>query len=428
MPLKSEEEVLAANTVNLPDFCRRVGIPIKRSGKEYKIRDHSVSINDNPPGREGKWYRFSNDKGGDNISFVMEFLNKSFPEAVDMLNDGRFFARTQNTTPLSVQKHEQPKPIKNTDIHIDEASDKKCAVAYLCKTRGIDYSVIEPHLKDGSITQENDTRNVVFRYRDEQGRTVGAEKVGTSTERRFKGISSGSAQDRGFEIVSGKGEKALFFESAIDALSFQQLYQSRLNNHRLVSCMGLKSEVVEGTIARHGIAPQNVVICTDNDEAGNKFAASIIERYPGAKRFTPPSQYKDFNDCLRGITREQSERQKQQSADYKSYNTAYYSSLKREDRYVSTYPKDTARTVMLELKRQKIPFSAVERSGNVIAVTVKMADKDAVLSAMRQTKVQRQETPPLYVRGEQLGAAAKKAAQALPPQQHVQAMRKQECI
>ena len=44
-------------------------------------------------GERGRWFRFSEDKGGDNISFVREYMGKSFVEAVEMLN-GEQYERT----------------------------------------------------------------------------------------------------------------------------------------------------------------------------------------------------------------------------------------------------------------------------------------------------------------------------------------------
>ena len=69
---------------------------------------------------------------------------------------------------------------------------------------------------------------------------IGAEKVGTSTDHKFKGIATGSAAGHGFEVVRGTGEKAFFFESAIDMLSYLQMHDKELTDCRLVSMMGVK--------------------------------------------------------------------------------------------------------------------------------------------------------------------------------------------
>ena len=79
-------------------------------------------------------------------------------------------------------------------------------------------------VKKGVISQEEKTGNVLFKYFDTDGKVIGAEKVGTSTEHKFKGIATGSVGGHGFEVVRGTGEKAFFFESAIDMLSYLQMH------------------------------------------------------------------------------------------------------------------------------------------------------------------------------------------------------------
>ena len=155
-------------------------------------------------------------------------------------------------------------------------------------------------MRQGVIAQEEKTGNVLFKYYDDQGKIIGAEKVGTSTEYKFKGIATGSAAGHGFEVVRGTGEKAFFFESAIDMLSYLQMHDKELTDCRLVSMMGVKPNIVLDTMLRHNISPENVFLCSDNDTAGNDFAQRLQEQYPDMKRVITPDTYKDWNDMLRG--------------------------------------------------------------------------------------------------------------------------------
>lgn len=88
-------------------------------------------------------------------------------------------------------------------------------------------------MAEGRLSQEGKTGNAVFKIFDENGLLVGAEKVGTSNV-RFKSFDKGAADGYGFEIVSGKPANTYFFESAIDAISFADLYPEQ-RNYRLVS-------------------------------------------------------------------------------------------------------------------------------------------------------------------------------------------------
>lgn len=178
-------------------------------------------------------------------------------------------------------------------------ADSKRVIAYLTKTRGLDYNIVAELLKKGQLVQEEKTGNAAFLIKDKNGKTIGAEKVGTSTDRRFKGVTAGLPEGYGFETVRGKGEYAYFFESAVDMLSFMQIHNDKLDNARLISMMGVKPSIVEATMERYGISPEKVYIGADNDEAGDKFAKGLQSKYPAMKRFLPSDpDCKDWNDQL----------------------------------------------------------------------------------------------------------------------------------
>ncbi len=292
----SQEEIDRANSVNLPQFLMSQGVELKRVGKEYIMKEHdSVHIVDNIGGEKGKWFRFSENVGGGNIDFCEKFLGMSFREAVEALNNGREI----NYIPHSRDEKTEQKPAEKGEVDIKANADSKRVIAYLTKTRGLDYSIVADLLKKGKLIQEEKTGNAVFLIKDENGKTVGAEKVGTLTDKRFKGIDPNTVNGYGFETVYGKGENLFFFESAIDALSFADIHQADIGNARLVSMMGLKPSIVEATIQRYGIPPEKVYLCSDNDEKGNLFADKLRSEYPGMKRILPPDpSCKDWNDQL----------------------------------------------------------------------------------------------------------------------------------
>lgn len=67
----TKEQIERAKTVNLPQFLMANGFELKKDGKEYVWKEHdSLYIRDNGPGEPGKWFRFSEDKGGDNIAYT----------------------------------------------------------------------------------------------------------------------------------------------------------------------------------------------------------------------------------------------------------------------------------------------------------------------------------------------------------------------
>lgn len=310
----TEEQKECANRVNLPHFLMSHGFDLKKSGREYIWKEHdSVNIKDNAPGEKGQWYRFSTGQGGDNIGFLQEFTGLSFKDAVEALK-GEHYERS-----FTLSYPEKRQSAKG--ISLAENADCKRVFAYLCKSRGLDYDIIADLVRKGSISQEQKTGNVLFKYFDDSGRIIGAEKVGTSTEHKFKGIAQGSDSSHGFEVLRGTGENAYFFESAIDLLSHLQMHRN-LDNCRLVSMMGVKPNIVLDTMKRHNIAPENIYICSDNDTAGNDFADRLRAQYPDIKRISTPDRYKDWNDMLRGAEREVKNLAERQFYGNKAWNDA----------------------------------------------------------------------------------------------------------
>ena len=224
-------------------------------------------------------------------------MGMSFVDAVEALT-GEHIDRTYTPSRTYEQK---PKTVTARELSLAEADNARRVFAYLCKTRGLDYDTVSALVRNGSIAQQEKTGNVLFKYYDDQGKVIGDEKVGTSTDHKFKGIATGSAGGYGFEVCRGNGSNLLFFESSIDMLSYLQMHQSELDDHRLVSMMGVKPQTVIDTMERYGISPDRGYLCSDNDRAGNEFAERLISEYPDMKRIVTPDTYKDWNDMLRGI-------------------------------------------------------------------------------------------------------------------------------
>jgi len=396
----TDEQKERANFVNLPQFLMSHGFDLKKVGKEYVWKEHdSLHIKDNGPGERGQWFRFSENKGGDNIGLLREYMDMSFLDAVEALT-GEHIDRTY--TPSRTY---ESKPVQQTarELSLAEADNCRRVFAYLCKTRGLDYDMLSALVKEGTISQEEKTGNVLFKYYDDQGKVIGAEKVGTSTEHKFKGIATGSAGGHGFEVVHGTGEKAFFFESAIDMLSYLQMHSKELDNCRLVSMMGVKPSIVLDTMLRHNIAPENVFLCSDNDTAGNEFARRLQEHYPDMKRIITPDTYKDWNDMLRNIPKqikvEQETKTKEVDsvADLMTYGNKMWNNAtdNRDKSLISMQLADFQR-VQEMLEKSGINYYAYEMNS-----TVRMAvnDKDTdwlrkIFDNMNVTKSNRPYSPP----------------------------------
>lgn len=370
----TDEQKERAAFVNLPQFLMAHGFDLKKVGREYVWKDHdSLHIKDNGPGERGVWFRFSEDKGGDNIGFLREYMGLSFVDAVEALT-GEHIDRTYTPSRTYEQK---PKTVTAREISLAEADNARRVFAYLCKTRGLDYDMVSALVRGGSIAQEEKTGNVLFKYYDDQGKVIGAEKVGTSTDHKFKGIATGSAAGHGFEVVRGTGEKAFFFESAIDMLSYLQMHDKELTDCRLVSMMGMKPNIVLDTMLRHNISPENVSLCSDNDTAGNEFAQRLQEQYPDMKRVITPDTYKDWNDMFRGIPKaveHETEKKEVQQTDMQRYgNEMWHKATDNRDKSLVTIQAADFARLQEQLDNSGINYYAYARDNSVIMA---INDKD----------------------------------------------------
>ena len=344
------EQIERANLVNLPDFLRSQGFSLKQVGREYILQEHdSLHIKNNEAGEVGKWFRFSENKGGNNIQFVQEFMGLDFISAVELLSD-------EKAIPFHSHSISKAEPPKNREIILHESTDLSKTMHYLHDVRGLSIASLEKLTAEGRLSQEEKTGNAVFKIFDENGLLVGAEKVGTSNV-RFKSFDKGAADGYGFEIVSGKPANTYFFESAIDAVSFADLH-SEQSDYRLVSMAGVKPSVVTETMKRYAISPENIYLCTDNDKAGNEFAEKLIARYPAMKRVTPNGA-KDWNDILQGGMNKM-----------KRYGNPYWQeATDNRDKTVAVMREDTFQQIQQALDKSGLNYCAYsDGSSTMIAV------------------------------------------------------------
>lgn len=245
-----------ASRVNLADYLISRGEELKKAGNGYILKQHdSLRFFKNT----FNWY--SRGLKGNSINFLCMYYGMTFPEAVNEL------CRFANVTPAVNQ-------------------DFKRVIAYLCKKRGLDYELVTALIKNKLLYQDaKGNCNFVIRDWDEQ--PIGQEIVGTG-DTSYKQITIHAGY--GFHIYCGEPAYALFFESAIDLLSFYQLYHEKLTHHVLISMGGLKSSVVDTVLSLGGI---NICFCVDNDKAGDDF----IKRYGSFNNFRTKF-VKDWNELL----------------------------------------------------------------------------------------------------------------------------------
>ena len=251
----------------------------------------------------GKWLIYDNKgrtgiKALDAIGAFTKLLNIPFKDAVSMLsNDG-----TVSVPPRPVQKEKTisipekkglsiPKKAKNPPVRL---------FAYLVTTRRIPGKIVTALAKSQAVYEGllfskktgKEYSVCAFPIRDINDKIVGVDTCSTYSGVRFKHIEEGSDPNYAWRFCFGiniiNSETPLFFcESPIDAMSLCAL---KATPGVYLSMAGCKPVTFESMTEKLGGKP---VICVDNDDAGNRFAA----RYQNIERLIP-SIGKDWNDEL----------------------------------------------------------------------------------------------------------------------------------
>ena len=147
----TDTEMQIAKETDLPELLTHLGYQVRRIGRYHTtVEMDSLRIKD-----RRKWFRYSQNTGGDAITFLQQFYGKSFSEAVEYLLAFHGKARdapAPEPKPIS-QKQALSLPPRNTD-------DKR-VFAYLRK-RGIAPQVIRQFLNSGLLYEDAEHHNCVF--------------------------------------------------------------------------------------------------------------------------------------------------------------------------------------------------------------------------------------------------------------------------
>lgn len=274
----TQEQIDRANQVNLEQFLRSQGEKLIKSGYEYRWeRYDSLTVKGN------KWFRHSQSKGGYPIDFVMEFFDKTFPEAVQMLI-GENTVECAEEIPLRAEFKLPPRCESNERI-----------IKYLTEERKLPKDLVEEFIANGLIYEDAKHHNVIFVGNDENGIPRYAHCRGTAGQ--FRMDVSGSDKSYGF-CYRGKGTELYVVEAPIDLLHYITLYLSGWRERSYLSLGGVSPKALERFLSERKDI-ESVFIATDNDEAGNNAAEKLAEFIPqeiSVYRFLP--QAKDWNEEL----------------------------------------------------------------------------------------------------------------------------------
>jgi len=284
-------QIQKARQTDLAEYLRSVGVPLVRNGHRHAHKEHDSLIF-----TKNAYYWNSRQEKGNAIDYLTRNMGMSFADAVQALT---------GFTPDTVLETQDKTMFNGLTLN----SDYRRAIAYLHRARGIDYGIITRLIDRKHLMQEDTTNNAIFPIYDENNAFVGAELEGTLSERRFKGVSAGSKYGYGFNIrfpmPHGEGyDYALFFESAVDLISFMDIKQNHENKPLmgclLVSLAGLKLNILQHTLKAFTGTLQPI-LCVDRDNAGVEFQNAVEGLKIAYRTQQPLEGYKDWNEQLQAI-------------------------------------------------------------------------------------------------------------------------------
>ena len=288
----TDTEMQIAKETDLPELLTHLGYQVRRIGRYHTtVEMDSLRIKD-----RRKWFRYSQNTGGNAITFLQQFYGKSFSEAVEYLL--AFHGRARDS-PIKaapfVKRDEAQKPLtlppRNTD-------DRR-VFAYLHK-RGIAPQVIRQFLNSGLLYEDAEHHNCVFVGKNSAGQAKYAGLRGTydREDKGFRGDVTGSDKRVGFALPYDRSSDQVFvFEAPIDLMSYLTLHRDMVN---AVALCGLYDGALQTYLQAHPEI-RRIALCLDADEPGQKAAQQLQEKYQlqgYAVTVEKPRCGKDWNEYL----------------------------------------------------------------------------------------------------------------------------------
>ena len=322
----TDAELETARATDLPDLLASLGYQVKRVGSYYTTKEmDSLRIKN-----RRTWFRYSENRGGDAISFLERFEGKSFPEAVEYLLD---FVGAKSAHSVSAcgencaRSLAPPLPIESAPLGFDgdpagarflrapppvpekkavpfalppPNSDNRRVTAYLQK-RCIAPQVIRDFISAGLLYEDEQYHNCVFVGRNGAGKPVFAAKRGTYdlNGAAFRGGVPGSDKDVAFRLPCDSRQLRVFvFEAPIDLMSYCTLHRSVKSNAVALCCL---YDGPLDTYLQENPHLRRIDLCLDADGPGRESAERMKAKYIQqgySVTIHTPARGKDWNEYL----------------------------------------------------------------------------------------------------------------------------------
>ncbi len=283
MPHYTDKQIQAANHCDLAAFLYAHGEILKKRGKQMLWEKHQVWI-------DGcRWYTHYESKGGYAVKFVMWYYALSFQDAIRELLGG-VVSECQPVEEIPKEQKDLVLPTRHTDM--DTVKD------YLIRERGIDPVVVSHFAHVGTLYEDAKFHNCIFLGLDEDGIPKHCHR--RSVFGSFKQTVAGSQAEYSFHY-NGESEWLFVFEAPIDMLAFISLHPEDWQKHSYVALCSVSERALLYRLKENQNL-KKIVLCLDNDEAGQTAAHRIRQQlydlgYRNVKILTP--QNKDWDEDLK---------------------------------------------------------------------------------------------------------------------------------
>jgi len=249
---------------------------------------------------DGHGIYFSIIDNADNGTIIDFVQNRSSIGLKQVRQELRNWHELPKTQPAKYIPREKPQPISRDRLKIMSAASRFKVVQehdYLEK-RGIDQSILKNDRFVGTVAIDN-RGNAIFPHYDQDGITGF-----TIKNENYTGFSKGGTKALWRSQTNEGDRRLVIVESAIDAMSYHQLFTEKNPHTRYISTGGtissLQLDLIKTAMADLTKTGGEIVIATDNDKAGNKLAQTLTVEAPSQSNITRdiPKLGKDWNELL----------------------------------------------------------------------------------------------------------------------------------
>lgn len=301
----------AVSEVDLVFLAERLGFTPQKIGTgKYNLKEMDSLVIFN----RKTWHRFSgkgNKTGSDQVDFLEEFGNMTYPEAMIYLLESIGYPLPERADQGEKTVLKQPlqrveeKEVEKVPFVLPKRSwNYERLYQYLMNERKLSKEVIAFFIQKGLLYESLPYHNLVFVGYDPKGEAKFANMRGTfepseSGKKPFRMDVTGNDKKYGVNLCNPNSKELYVFEAAIDAMSFCELYHVQKDN--LLVLGGTWDGPLEQFLKDYAHI-KSITFCLDNDEAGRKATKEYMKKYEASGYDTSyeiPEEGKDFNEYLK---------------------------------------------------------------------------------------------------------------------------------